>query len=108
MRIPPPAELNFQSIIAFEKRHYNKKPLLSLQAKDVQIIWNMTGNRSGGFFSYMNDVQRAQLRKKYLKDRQPGTFALMLMENALTQHLINICRHANEQIDLITSRLAQA
>ena len=81
---------------------------MSLQAKEVQIIWNMTGNRSGGFFSYMNDVQRAQLRKKYLKDHPHDTIALMLMENALTQHLIDICRQGNEQIDLITSRLAQA
>lgn len=37
-----------------------------------------------------------------------ATFALMLMENTLTQHLIDIDRQANEQIDLITSRLASA
>lgn len=32
----------------------------------------------------------------------------MLMENNLTQHLIDIDRQANEQIDIITSRLAHA
>ena len=30
------------------------------------------------------------------------------MENTLTQHLIDIDRQANEQIELITSRLVQA
>lgn len=49
-----------------------------------------------------------RMRKKYLKEHQPDTFALMLMENTLTQHLIDIDRQANEQIDLITSQLAQA
>ena len=48
------------------------------------------------------------MRKKYLKEHQPDTFALMLMENTLTQHLIAIEREANEQIDLITSQLAQS
>ena len=33
---------------------------------------------------------------------------MMLMENTLTQHLIDIDRQANEQIDLITSQLAEA
>ena len=55
------------------------------------------------------DIGRfGRMRKKYLKEHQPDTFALMLMENTLTQHLIDIDREANEQIDLITSRLAQA
>ena len=55
------------------------------------------------------DIGRfGRMRKKYLKDYQPDTFALMLMENTLTQHLIDIDRQANEQIDLITSQLAQA
>ncbi len=49
-----------------------------------------------------------RMRKKYLKEHQPDTFALMLMENTLTQHLIDIDRQANEQIDLITSQLAKA
>ena len=48
-----------------------------------------------------------RMRKKYLKEHQPDTFALMLMENTLMQHLIDIERQANEQIDLITSQLAQ-
>ena len=47
------------------------------------------------------------MRKRYLKEHQPDTFALMLMENTLTQHLIDIDRQANEQIDLITSQLAE-
>ena len=55
------------------------------------------------------DIGRyGRMRKKYLKKHQPDTFALMLMENTLTQHLIDIDREANEQIELITSRLAQA
>ncbi len=55
------------------------------------------------------DIGRfGRMRKKYLKEHQPDTFALMLMENTLTQYLINIDREANEQIDLITSRIAQA
>ena len=53
------------------------------------------------------DIGRfGRMRKKFLKEHQPDTFALMLMENTLTQHLID--RQANEQIDLITSQLAQA
>lgn len=49
-----------------------------------------------------------RMRKRYLKEHQPDTFALMLMENTLTQHLIDIDRQANEQIDVITSQLACA
>ena len=55
------------------------------------------------------DIGRfGRMRKEYLKEHQPDTFALMLMENTLTQHLIDIDRQTNEQIDLITSQLAQA
>ena len=55
------------------------------------------------------DIGRfGRMRKKYLKEHQPDTFVLMLMENTLTQHLIDIDREANEQIDLITSQLAKA
>ena len=55
------------------------------------------------------DIGRfGRMRKKYLKEHQPDTYALMLMENTLMQHLIDIDRQANEQIDLITSRLAKS
>ena len=55
------------------------------------------------------DIGRfGRMRKKYLKEHQPDTFALMLMENTLTENLIEIDRQANEQIDLITSPLARA
>ena len=55
------------------------------------------------------DIGRfGRMRKKYLKEHQPDTFALMLMENTLMQHLIDIDRYACEQIELITSQLAQA
>lgn len=55
------------------------------------------------------DIGRfGRMRKKYLKEHQPDTFALMLMENTLTQHLIDIDRETNERIDLITSQLAKA
>ena len=55
------------------------------------------------------DIGRyGRMRKKLLKEQQPDTFALMLMENTLMQHLIDIDRQVNEQIDLITSQLARA
>ena len=55
------------------------------------------------------DIGRyGRMRKKYLKEHQPDTFALMLMENTLTQHLIDIDRQAIEQIEFITSQLARA
>ncbi len=55
------------------------------------------------------DIGRfGRMRKKYLKEHQPETFALMLMENTLTQHLMDIDREAKEQIELITSQLAKA
>ena len=55
------------------------------------------------------DIGRfGRMRKKFLKEHQPDTFALMLMENTLTQHLIDIDREANEQIEFITSQLAKA
>ena len=55
------------------------------------------------------DIGRfGRMRKKYLKEHQPDTFALMLMENTLAQYLIDIDRQAMEQIDLITFQLAQA
>ena len=55
------------------------------------------------------DIGRfGRMRKKYLKEYQPDTFALLLMENKLTEHLTEIDCQANEQIDLITSQLARA
>lgn len=55
------------------------------------------------------DIGRfGRMRKKYLKEHQLDTFALMLMENTLAQHLIDINREANEQIELITTQLAKA
>ena len=55
------------------------------------------------------DIGRfGRMRKKDMKEHQPDTFALMLMENTLTQHLIDIDREANKQIDLIASQLARA
>ena len=55
------------------------------------------------------DIGRfGQMRKEFLKEHQPDTFALMLMENSLTQHLIDIDRQAMEQNDLITFQLARA
>ncbi len=56
-----------------------------------------------------DDIGRfGRMRKRFIKKHQPDTFALMLMENTLTQHLIDIDRQAMEQIDLITSQLAKA
>ena len=56
-----------------------------------------------------SDIGRfGRMRKKFLRKHQPDTFALMLMENTLMEHLIDIDREAKEQIDLITSQLAKA
>ncbi|MBQ3849283.1 MAG: TnpV protein [Clostridia bacterium] len=55
------------------------------------------------------DIGRfGRMRKRYLKEHQPDTFALMLMENTLTEHLIEIDHQANAQIDFITSQLAKS
>lgn len=55
------------------------------------------------------DIGRyGRMRKRFLKEHQPDTLSLMLMENTLAQHLIDIDCQANEQIDLITSQLARA
>jgi len=55
------------------------------------------------------DIGRfGRMRKKHLKEHKPDTFALMLMEDTLTEHLIDIDRQANEQIDIITSQFSQA
>ncbi len=55
------------------------------------------------------DIGRfGRMRKKYLKEYQSDTFALMLMENTLMEHLLDIDREANEQIELIVSQLAKA
>ncbi|MBR5718653.1 MAG: TnpV protein [Clostridia bacterium] len=55
------------------------------------------------------DIGRyGRMRKRFLKEHQPDTFALMLMESTLTQHLMDIDREAKEQIELITARLARA
>ena len=53
------------------------------------------------------DIGRyGRMLKRFLKEYQPDTFALMLMESTLTQHLMDIDREAKEQIELITSQLA--
>ena len=55
------------------------------------------------------DIGRyGRMRKRFLKEHQPDTFALLLMENTLTQHLMDIDREAKEQIELITAQLARA
>ncbi len=55
------------------------------------------------------DIGRyGRMRKRFLKEHQPDTFALMLMESTLTQHLMDIDREAKEQIELINAQLARA
>ena len=55
------------------------------------------------------DIGRyGRMRKRFLKEHQPDTFALMLMESTLTQHLMDIDREAKEQIELIALQLARA
>ena len=55
------------------------------------------------------DIGRfGRMRKRFLKEHQPDTYALMLMENTLMQHLMVVDREVNEQIELITAQLARA
>lgn len=55
------------------------------------------------------DIGRyGRMRKRFLKEHQLDTFALMLMESTLTQHLMDIDREAKEQIELITAQLVRA
>ncbi len=55
------------------------------------------------------DIGRyGRMRKRFLKEHQPDTFALMLMESTLTQHLMDIDREAKEQIELISAQLARS
>ena len=54
------------------------------------------------------DIGRfGRMRKKFLKEHQKDTFALLLMENRLTEHLMEIDRQALEMIDLITEQTAK-
>ena len=55
------------------------------------------------------DIGRfGRMRKKFLKEHRKGDFAELLMNGILKQHLMDINRDANEQIELITSQLAKA
>ena len=55
------------------------------------------------------DIGRfGRMRKKFLKEHQKDTFALLLMENRLTEHLIEIDRQAMEMIDTITEQTAKS
>ena len=55
------------------------------------------------------DIGRfGRMRKRFLKEHQKDTFALLLMENRLQEHLIEINRQAQEMIDTITEQTAKA
>lgn len=55
------------------------------------------------------DIGRyGRMRKRFLKEHRKGDFAEFLMNGNLKQHLMDIDRQANEQIDLITAQLAKA
>ena len=55
------------------------------------------------------DIGRfGRMRKKFLKEHQKDTFALLLMENRLQEHLIEINRQVLEMIDTITEQTAKA
>ena len=55
------------------------------------------------------DIGRfGRMRKRFLKEHRKGVFAELLMNGTLKQHLMDIDRQANEQIDLITAQLAKA
>ncbi|MBQ1684328.1 MAG: TnpV protein [Clostridia bacterium] len=55
------------------------------------------------------DIGRfGRMRKRFLKEHQKDTFALLLMENRLQEHLIEINRQALEMIDTITEQTAKA
>jgi len=55
------------------------------------------------------DIGRfGRMRKRFLKEHRKGTFAELLLNGTLKEHLLTIDREANEQIELITGQLAQA
>ncbi len=55
------------------------------------------------------DIGRfGRMHKSFLKEHRKGAFAELLMNGTLKQHLMDIDRQANEQIDLITAQLAKA
>ena len=55
------------------------------------------------------DIGRyGRMRKRFLKEHRKGDFAEFLMNGNLKQHLMDIDREANEQIELITAQLARA
>ena len=55
------------------------------------------------------DIGRfGRMRKRFLKEHRKGAFAELLINGTLKEHLLNIDREANEQIELITSQLAKS
>ena len=55
------------------------------------------------------DIGRfGRMRKRYLKEHRKALYAILTAKLELNDHLREINRQANEQIELITSRLAKA
>ena len=55
------------------------------------------------------DIGRfGRMRKRFLKEHRKGAFAELLMNGTLKEHLLTIDHEAKEQIELITTQLAQS
>ena len=58
---------------------------------------------------YDEDIGRfGRMRKRYLKEHRKALYVILTAKLELNDHLREINRQANEQIELITSRLAKA
>jgi len=55
------------------------------------------------------DIGRfGRMRKRYLKEHRKAYYSLLGMKLELNDHLREINRQANEQIELVTSQIAKA
>ena len=49
-----------------------------------------------------------RMRKTFLKEQRSGTYNSLLLQNRLTEHLLEIDRTAREQVEQIVERMAKA
>ena len=48
------------------------------------------------------------MRKAFLKENRKGTYSALLLQNKLTEHLLEIDRTAREQIEQTTAQMAKS
>ena len=82
----------------------NESFTITYTEKDGLLYPDLTlPNQSG------EDIGRfGRMRKRYLKEHRKALYSLLCMKLELNDHLREINRQAVEQIELITSQLAQA